>query len=74
MEKGLVLGAFFGGFFFTGFASFFVGKIGGVTAFGLGRAVSGVLNIISPLLLQTNIYIFFVVRILEGLSEVIFSE
>lgn len=69
-EKGVILSAFSWGLMTAPLGAFISRKYGGVTAFGMGIAVTGVLTVSTPYFMQCNLLIYLAVRILEGIAEV----
>lgn len=50
--------------------TFITDKFGGVATFGAGVAVTGLLTLLSPILIQWNLTAYSISRILEGAFEV----
>ncbi|KAK7604382.1 hypothetical protein V9T40_005568 [Parthenolecanium corni] len=68
-EKGLILSAFFWGYAASFLGAFVAEKYGGVTTFGTGIALTGLLTILSPILIHWNLTAYILARILEGVFE-----
>lgn len=67
-----MLGSFFYGYVLTQvpggrFAEIFGGKL----VFGLGVLLTAIFTILSPIAAHTNFTLFIIVRILEGMGEVL---
>ncbi|CAG9817211.1 unnamed protein product [Phaedon cochleariae] len=68
--QGYVLSSFFYGYVVTPLVGGFAAtKFGGRTVFGIGIGVTAFLTIITPFAVKSSVYLFIVVRILEGLFE-----
>ena len=69
-EQGWLLGAFFFGYVVTQLpGGRLAEKYGGKTLYGGGVLVTSVLTLLTPLAANTSIYLFVLVRVLEGLGE-----
>ena len=69
-EQGWLLGAFFFGYVVTQLpGGRLAEKYGGKTLYGGGVLVTSVLTLLTPLAANTSIYLFILVRVLEGLGE-----
>ncbi|XP_013392278.1 vesicular glutamate transporter 3 [Lingula anatina] len=67
---GLILGSFFYGYIFTQIpGGILASKFGGRNLFGGGIFVTAVLTLLTPLCVRGSVYLFIVVRILEGIFE-----
>ncbi|XP_028142913.1 sialin-like isoform X2 [Diabrotica virgifera virgifera] len=68
--QGYVLSSFFYGYVLTQIIGGYVAsRIGGAKVFGIGIAVTSLLTIITPIAAKFNVYLFIVVRALEGFFE-----
>ena len=70
--QGLILGCFFYGYVLTQIPGGRLAELyGGKIVFGLGVLITGILTAISPLAAKLGTPVFIVVRVLEGLGEVL---
>ncbi|XP_064652754.1 sialin-like isoform X2 [Lineus longissimus] len=68
--QGTILGAFFYGYVVTQIpGGYLSGRFGGKYFFGLGVLTTGILTLLTPLAAKTNVYLFIVLRVLEGIGE-----
>lgn len=69
-EQGWLLGAFFVGYVVTQLPGGRMAEVwGGKTLYGCGVLVTAVFTLITPWAANTSIYLFVLVRVLEGLGE-----
>ena len=54
------------GHFFAGFMGVVISRLGGATSYGISEIVQGLLALITPYCVTTNIYLFMVNRFLAG--------
>lgn len=73
-EKGFILGAFSFGFGFSFLIGYLPYKFGGVTMYGIGVLLTGILALLSPILVRLHLYAFLFARALQGLFEVSHDE
>lgn len=69
-EKGLILSSFSWGFLFTPLVHLFVDRYGAATCLGYTVIFTGLLTIMSPMLISAGMYTFMFARGFEGLAEV----
>lgn len=69
-EKGVILSAFSWGYATAPLGYLLVNQYGGVTTFGAGIALTGLLTMFSPFLMGWNLYVYLIARIFEGVFEV----
>lgn len=69
-EKGVILSAFSWGYMTAPFGALAAAKFGGVKTFGAGIALTGLLTMLSPTLMNWSLEAYLVARILEGVFEV----
>lgn len=74
LERGVILSSFSWGLLFSPCGGLLATKFGGVKTFGLGICVTGLLTMVSPLLLKLNFFIYLVGRFMEGISEVCYNK
>ncbi len=73
LEKGMLLSSFSLGYFFAIIGGALASKFGGTKVLGLGVAFTGILTILTPLLIRVHIILFIIARICEGTAEVTVS-
>lgn len=66
----MILSAFFWGYAASPLVVIVQRKYGAVNTFGAGIALTGLLTIVSPVLIKWNLKAYLVARIFEGLFEV----
>lgn len=69
-DEGFILSAFSFGYGFSCFTGFIVYKFGGVTMYGIGVVLTGILAILSPVLIRLHLFVFLFARALQGVFEV----
>ncbi|KAL1517435.1 hypothetical protein ABEB36_001200 [Hypothenemus hampei] len=68
--QGYILSAFFYGYISTQFlGGVLASKFGGKSLFGYGVVTTAVLTLITPVVINFNVYFFIAIRILEGIFE-----
>lgn len=70
-EKGLILSAFSWGYMFAPLGALVANKFGGAIGYGVGIAATGLLTVLTPLLMDLDLKIYLVARVLEGVFEVL---
>ncbi|KAK7604387.1 hypothetical protein V9T40_005573 [Parthenolecanium corni] len=68
-EKGVILSAFSWGFTTAPLGAFLTRRFGGVSAFGMGVALTGLLTVLTPLFMKCHLYVYIAARVMEGVSE-----
>lgn len=69
--QGWLLSSFFYGYILTQLpGGWLAARIGGNRVFGIGIAATAFLTLITPFLVNTSVYLFLAVRIIEGIFEV----
>jgi ACS family sodium-dependent inorganic phosphate cotransporter-like MFS transporter 5 len=69
--QGTILSAFFYGYVVTQIpGGYLSGRFGGKWFFGIGVLTTGIFTLLTPIAAQTNVYLFIVLRVLEGIGEV----
>lgn len=69
-KKSLALSSFSFGYIFTVLGGMIAKKYGGVTVFGAGVGLTGLITLLTPMLLYSDFRLFLVSRALEGWFEV----
>ncbi|XP_057668510.1 sialin-like [Diorhabda carinulata] len=68
--QGYLLSSFFYGYVFTQLIGAYLGiKYGGRIIIATGIGLASILTLLTPVVAQVNVYLFIIVRILEGLFE-----
>lgn len=70
-EKGIILSAFSWGYMFAPLGALVANKFGGAMSYGLGITATGFLTILTPFLIEWNLKVYLIARILEGVFEVL---
>ncbi|XKL68362.1 hypothetical protein PGB90_003853 [Kerria lacca] len=69
VDKGIILSSFSWAYFLSAIGGLLANKYGGVTVFGIGILITGLLTVLSPLFVRLNTILFITGRILEGIAE-----
>ncbi|XP_060517094.1 uncharacterized protein LOC132696344 [Cylas formicarius] len=68
--QGHILSAFFYGYMATQILGGYVAtKLGGKSLFGIGIFVTAAFTLVTPWIVETHVYLFIAVRVIEGLCE-----
>ncbi|KAJ8946673.1 hypothetical protein NQ318_019988 [Aromia moschata] len=68
--QGYILGAFFYGYASTQLIGGYLGaRFGGKRVFGMGIAATALLTVLTPWVARWNVYLFLILRTLEGICE-----
>lgn len=70
LEKGIILSSFSWGYVLAPVGVFVSSKVGAATCIGAGIGLTGLLTVLTPLVIEWNWIVFLIVRFMEGIFEV----
>lgn len=73
LEKGIILSSFSWGYILAPVGVFISSRVGGAISVGAGIGLTGIFTVLTPIIIKWSLFVFLVIRFMEGIFEVLDS-